>query len=25
LRDELLKLGWIVKDGKEGFELAKSE
>jgi cysteinyl-tRNA synthetase len=25
LRDELLKLGWIVKDGKEGFELAKSD
>lgn len=25
LRDELLSLGWIVKDGKEGFELAKSD
>jgi cysteinyl-tRNA synthetase len=25
LRDKLLSLGWIVKDGKEGFELAKSE
>lgn len=25
LRDELLKLGWVVKDGKEGFELAKSD
>lgn len=25
LRDELLKLGWIVKDGKEGFELAMSD
>jgi cysteinyl-tRNA synthetase len=24
-RDKLLSLGWIVKDGKEGFELAKSE
>jgi hypothetical protein len=25
LREKLLSLGWIVKDGKEGFELAKSE
>jgi hypothetical protein len=25
LRDKLLSLGWTVKDGKEGFELAKSE
>ena len=25
LRDELSSLGWIVKDGKEGFELAKSD
>jgi hypothetical protein len=24
LRDELLAEGWIVKDGKDGFELAKA-
>ena len=25
IRGELLQQGWVVKDGKDGFELAKAE
>ena len=25
IREELLQKGWAIKDGKDGFELAKSE
>jgi cysteinyl-tRNA synthetase len=25
IREDLLQIGWVVKDGKDGFDLAKSE